>query len=343
MVKNKATDTFTLKNNNNVEITFAAHGGRLLSVKVPSSAGDVSDVLIGYDSVDEAIQGDPFFGALCGRYANRIAGGRFELDGETIQLDVNNGPNHLHGGIEGFNLKVWDVEPVEREGAVSAYKLSLVSPDGDQKYPGELTVSVIYRLNDDNEFKIEYEAETTKPTIVNLTSHPYFNLKGAGNGDVLNHKLHLHAGNFTPIDPKLETCGGDIELTAGTPMDFTREKEIGEAVKSSFDQIKLVNGLDHNFVLDHEGKEIGLAAKVTEPESGRSLEVYTDQPGIQVYTGNHFDGSEKGKGGLPINQYGGVALETQIFPNSPNCDHYPNATLRPGEKYRHNCIYKFSW
>jgi aldose 1-epimerase len=232
---------------------------------------------------------------------------------------------------------------MEKEGAASAYKLTLVSPDGDQKYPGELTVGVVYSLNNDNEFRIEYEAETTKATIVNLTSHPYFNLRGAGNGNVLKHQLQLHASNFTPIDPELETCGGDIQVTAGTPMDFTHAKEIGEAVNSSFDQIKLVAGLDHNFVLDHEGQEVGLAAQLQEPESGRSLEVYTNQPGIQIYTGNHFDGTEQGKGGQPIQQYGGVALETQIFPNSPNCDHYPNAILRPGEKYTHTCIYKFGW
>ncbi|MFO8002278.1 MAG: aldose epimerase family protein [Marinilabilia sp.] len=339
---NQASDTFTLTNNNNVEITFAAHGGRLLSAKVPSSSGEIADVLIGYDTVEEALNGDLFFGALCGRYANRISEGRFELDGKTLQLDVNNGPNHLHGGNKGFNQKVWSVEPVEMEGCTSAFRLSLVSPDGDQKYPGELSVNVVYSLNDNNEFKIEYEAETTKPTVINLTSHPYFNLKGAGSGDVLSHKLWLHASNYTPIDPQLETCGGDISIVAGTPMDFTSEKALEEAVNSSFDQIKLVDGLDHNFVLDHEGKSIGLAATLKDPDSGRSLEVYTNQPGIQVYTGNHFDGSEKGKGGIPIDKYAGVALETQIFPNSPNCDHYPDATLRPGEKYNHVCIYKFN-
>ncbi len=337
----KATDTFSLKNNNNVEITFAAHGGRLLSVKVPSASGEVDDVLIGYDTVEEALKGDLFFGALCGRFANRVSKGQFELDGETIQLDVNNGPNHLHGGNEGFNQRLWTVKSIDKEGCTSAFRLSLVSPDGDQKYPGELSVNVTYSLNDDNEFRIEYEAETTKPTIINLTSHPYFNLEGAGTPDVLDHKLKLEAGNYTPIDPELETCGGEIALTKGTAMDFTSEKTIGEAVKSDFDQIKLVDGLDHNFVLDQEGKSLGLAARLTSPKSGRALEVYTDQPGLQVYTGNHFDGSEKGKGGAAIDKYAGVALETQIFPNSPNCDNFPNAVLRPGETYKHTCIYKF--
>ncbi|MCF8363552.1 MAG: galactose mutarotase [Prolixibacteraceae bacterium] len=337
----KATDTFSLKNNNNVEITFAAHGGRLLSVKVPSASGEVDDVLIGYDTVEEALKGDLFFGALCGRFANRVSKGQFELDGETIQLDVNNGPNHLHGGNEGFNQRLWTVKSIDKEGCTSAFRLSLVSPDGDQKYPGELSVNVIYSLNDDNEFRIEYEAETTKPTIINLTSHPYFNLEGAGTPDVLDHKLKLEAGNYTPIDPELETCGGEIALTKGTAMDFTSEKTIGEAVKSDFDQIKLVDGLDHNFVLDQEGKSLGLAARLTSPKSGRAMEVYTDQPGLQVYTGNHFDGSEKGKGNVAIDKYAGVALETQIFPNSPKCDNFPNAVLRPGETYKHTCIYKF--
>jgi aldose 1-epimerase len=339
----KAFDTFSLKNNNNVEITFAAQGGRLLAVKVPSASGMVDDVLIGYDTVYEALEGDLFFGALCGRYANRVSKGQFELDGEKIQLVVNNGPNHLHGGFEGFNQRMWAVEAIDKEGCTSAYRLSLVSPDGDQKYTGELTVNVIYSLNNSNEFKIEYEAQTTKPTIINLTSHPYFNLNGAGKGDILDHKLKLEAGNYTPIHPELETCGGEIAIVYGTAMDFTSEKTIGEAVKSSFEQIKLVDGLDHNFVLNHEGKSLGLAAKLAEPESKRSLEVYTDQPGLQIYTGNHFDGSEKGKGGVAIDKYAGVALETQIFPNSPNCDNFPNAVLRPGEKYTHTCVYKFNW
>jgi aldose 1-epimerase len=339
----KASDTFSLKNNNNVEITFAAHGGRLLSVKVPSASGAVDDVFIGYDTVNEALEGDLFFGALCGRYANRVSKGQFELDGETIQLDVNNGPNHLHGGYEGFNQRVWSVQPIEKEGCTDAYKLSLVSPDGDQKYPGELTVNVIYSLNDQNEFRIEYEAETTKSTIINLTSHPYFNLKGAGKDDVLSHKLQLMASSYTPIDPELETCGGEMKVVAGTPMDFSSEKPSGEAVNSNFEQIKMVNGLDHNFVLDRSNNTVGLAARLTDSDSGRTLEVYTDQPGLQVYTGNHFDGSEKGKGGIPIQQYAGVALEAQIFPNSPNCENFPNAVLKPGEKYTQTCLYKFGF
>jgi aldose 1-epimerase len=340
---NKASDQFILKNNNGIEITFAAHGGRLVSAIVPSAGGEKADVLVGYDTVDEALKGDLFFGALCGRYANRIVGGKFELDGETIQLDVNNGPNHLHGGNEGFNQRIWDVEEINKEGCTSAFRLTLVSPDGDQKYPGELKVNVVYSLNDNNEFKIEYEAETTKSTVINLTSHPYFNLTGDLKQSAADHLLTINANAFTPIDPKVETCNGEVAEVNGTPMDFTTEKPIREAVSSDFDQIKMVDGLDHNFVVNKEGANIARVAVLREPVSGRTLEVFTDQPGLQVYTGNHLDGSEIGKNGVPVQKYCGVALETQIFPNSPNHENYPNAVLRPGEKYKHTCIYRFGF
>ncbi|MDG5798951.1 galactose mutarotase [Marinilabiliaceae bacterium ANBcel2] len=340
---NKATDSFTLKNNNGVEIKFAAHGGRLISVKVPSVTGEIADVLVGYDTVEEALNGDLFFGALCGRYANRIVKGQYVLDGKTVQLDVNNGPNHLHGGVEGFNQRVWNVEEIDKDGCTSAFKLTLVSPDGDQNYPGELKVKVVYSLNDRNEFKIEYLAETSKPTVINLTSHPYFNLSGDLSKSAEDHLLMLNAKQFTPIDPALETCNGEIADVKGTPMDFTSEKPVSDAVNSSFDQIKMVDGLDHNFVISDAEEGLIRAATLKDPKSGRSLEVYTDQPGIQVYTGNHFDGSEKGKGGAPIDKYCGVALETQIFPNSPNHENYPDAVLRPGKEYQHTCIYKFGF
>jgi aldose 1-epimerase len=342
-MSNKASDSFILKNNNGIEITFAAHGGRLVSVKVPSAAGDVADVLVGYDTVEEALNGDLFFGALCGRYANRIVKGQYVIDGETVQLEVNNGPNHLHGGSEGFNQRVWDVEEIRKDDCTSAFRLTLISPDGDQKYPGELKVKVVYSLNDDNEFKLEYEAETSKPTVINLTSHPYFNLSGDLSNSAADHLLTLNATQFTPIDPAVETCNGEIADVKGTPMDFTSEKSVRDALSSSFDQIKMVDGLDHNFVISQGGEKLTKAASLKDPRTGRTLEVFTDQPGIQVYTGNHFDGSEKGKGGVPIEKYCGVALETQIFPNSPNHDNYPDAVLRPGDKYQHTCIYKFGF
>jgi aldose 1-epimerase len=339
----KATDHFILKNNNGVEITFTAHGGRLASIKVPSANGEVADVIIGYDTIGESVAGDAYFASICGRFANRIASGKFELDGIQYQLDINNGPNHLHGGLDGFCHRVWDVEKIEKEGAVSAFRLSLVSPDGDQKYPGEERVTVIYSLTADNKFAIEYEATTIKPTVINLTSHQYFNLQGAGKGNVLEHELQINASKYTTIDPDLGTCAGEIAEVKGTPMDFTETKKIGEALNSDHPQVRLVDGIDHNFVIDNGGKNVVLAVRMKDPVSGRILEVYTDQPGVQMYTGNHFDGSTIGKLGIGIEKYAGVAFETQIFPNSPNIAHFPNAILRPGEKYTHTCIYKFGW
>ena len=333
----KASDVFTLKNSNGVEVTFIANGGQITSIKVPNAAGNIADVVIGYDTVDQALAGDGYFGALCGRYANRIINGEFSLDGQDYQLDINNGPNHLHGGNDGFNNRVWEVETVDSK----TYKLTLVSPDGDQKYPGELKVEVIYRLTEDNEFCIEYSAETTKATIINLTSHAYFNLKGAGSGTIENHELQIYASRFTPISGELETVTGEIVPVAGTAMDFASPKAIGKACNSDDGQVKLVDGIDHNFVIDDYDASLRLAATLYDPDSGRKMNVYTDQPGIQMYTGSHFDGSEMGKTGAPIIKWAGLAMETQIFPDSPNKEHFPNAVLKPGETYKHTCVYKF--
>lgn len=340
---NKASDTFTLKNDNGVEVSFTAEGGRLVSIKVPSKKNDIADVIIGYDTVEEALKGDQYFGAICGRYANRIANGKFSIDGKEYQLDINDNPNHLHGGFKGFNKCVWNVAPTKKEGAVDAYKLTLVSPDGDQKYPGELNISVIYSLTADNQFCIEYKAQTDKPTIVGLTCHPYINLRGAGTGNAVDHELQLMASKYTIIDPKQMTCLGEIADVKGTPMDFTSPKKVNLALADSHPQIRLVDGIDHNFVIDGGGNGIKLAARFHDPETDRTMEVYTDQPGIQIYTGNHFNGSEKGKLGVGIIKYAGFAFETQIFPNSPNVESFPNAILRPGETYKHTSIYKFIW
>lgn len=338
---NKASDAFTLKNDNGVEITFTAHGGRLVSIKAPSPKGEIADVIVGYDTIEESLKGDLYFAAICGRFANRIYDGKFEIDGTQYQLDINNGPNALHGGNDGFNNRVFDVVEIEKEGTVGAYKLSLVSPDGDQNYPGELTVSVIYSLTADNQLVIEYEAETTKPTVINLTSHGYFNLNGEG--DVNNHDLTLKCDQYTPIDEAIGTCNGVIASVEGTCMDFTKTAKIAQASNSDDPQMALGGGgLDHNFVVNGGGKgEVVLAAVLESPESGRKMEVYTDQPGVQLYTANHMDGTDIGKGQKPMVKQAGIAFETQIFPNSPNCDTFPNAILRPGEKYTHTCIYKF--
>ena len=332
---------FTITNKNNVEVSFMANGGRIVGIKVPDAQGNLVDVVIGYQTSEEALKGDAYFGALCGRYANRVVQGKFSIEGKTYQLDCNNGDNHLHGGVEGFNTREWNVTPISTKKFAEAYKLSLVSPDGDQKYPGELKVEVIYGLTNENEFVIEYSAQTSKATIINLTSHPYFNLQGAGSGTVENHVLQINASNYTPIDEKLGTVNGEIAPVKDTPMDFTKAKKIGDACNASDDQIKLANGMDHNFVIDGRAGELKLAATLSDPVSGRKMEVYTDQPGIQIYTGGHFDSSEIGKMGAPIEKWGGVAMETQIFPDSPNHEHFPNAILHPGETYKHTCIYKF--
>jgi len=337
----KASDVFTLKNRNKVEVTFIGRGGQLTGIKVPDPKGNIADVVIGYENVDAALAGDGYFGALCGRFANRIVDGKFELDGTKYQLDINNGPNHLHGGNDGFNSRTWEVETYVDNKYAQAYKLTLVSPDGDQNYPGELTTSVIYGLTDDNELVIDYTAETTKETIINLTSHAYFNLKGAGTGTIENHELELNADKFTPISEEIGTVTGEIAPVKGTAMDFVDAKKIGEACNSDDPQVKLVDGIDHNFVLSGYDGNLRLAARLFDPESGREMEVYTDQPGVQIYTGSHFDSSEKGKLGAPIEKWAGVALETQIFPDSPNKEHFPNATLKPGEIYKHTCVYKF--
>lgn len=334
-------NVYKLINDNGLEIEFLPLGARIISIKVPDATGKIADVVIGYDTPEEAIAGDGYFGSICGRYANRVASGKFTIDGQLFQLDINNGPNHLHGGIDGFNNRIWDVKKIKKEGSTDAWELSLVSPDGDQKYPGQLSVKVVYSLTPDNSFIIEYEAETTRPTIINLSSHPYFNLCGPETGDILNHELQVMADNYTTIDPVVGTCMGEIASVISTPMDFTKPKAIKEGVKNEHPQVKLADGIDHNYIINKSGNGVQLAVILTDPKSGRKMEVYTDQPGVHIYTGNHFDGSQKGKKGVGIVKYGGIALETQIFPNSPNVAHFPNAILRPGEKYTHTCVFKF--
>ncbi len=337
----KASDVFILKNKKGLEVSFIAHGGQIISIKVPNHCGEVADVVIGYDTIEETLAGDAYFGAICGRYANRIVKGQFEINGESFQLDTNNGANHLHGGVDGFNNRVWDVEPVKIRRFVQAYKLSLVSPDGDQNYPGELSVSVIYGITEENEFAIEYSAKSTKDTIINLTSHAYFNLKGAGEGTIADHELTLNSDKYTPIDEEIGTVSGEIAEVRGTALDFSSGNLISEALESNDPQVKLVDGIDHNFVISAYDESLRIAARLEHEESGRMMEVYTDQPGIQVYTGSHFDGSEKGKNGKPIEKWGGVALETQIFPDSPNKKNFPNAILKAGRNYSHTCVYRF--
>lgn len=338
----KASDKFSLRNNNGIHVDFIARGGQVVSAKVPDKNGNFDDVIIGFDTVEEALAGDAYLGAICGRFANRIAGGKLTIDDKDYQLDINNEPNHLHGGLDGFNSRVWEVEPFASDTYADAYKLKLVSPDGDQMYPGELTVEVVYGLTENNEFCIEYSAKTTATTVVNLTCHPYFNLKGAGNGTIEDHELHINAANYTPLSKEIGTVSGKIAPVTGTPLDFTKAGLLGESLAGDHDQIAMVDGIDHNFVIDGYDRTLKKALTLAEPTSGRVLEVFTDQPGVQLYTGSHWDGSEKGKSGLPIVKWGGLAIETQKFPDSPNHPDFPSTLLKAGEEYVHKCVYAFS-
>lgn len=338
----EASDQFVLKNSHGFQVAFIARGGQITSMLAPDIHGDMADVVIGYDTIEETLAGDAYAGVLCGRYANRIVNGKLRIEGIDYQLDVNQAPNHLHGGFDGFSSRVWDVESFSSNKYVQACRLKLVSPDADQHYPGELFVEVIYGVTEQNEFCLEYSAETSATTVVNLTSHPYFNLKGAGNGTIEDHHLQINAARYTPISQQIGTVTGEIRPVKGTPFDFLEGGLIGDACASNDEQVKMVDGIDHNFVIDGFDQSLKKALVLTEPVSGRILEVFTDQPGIQIYTGCHWDGSEKGKNGLPILKWGGVAIEAQKFPDSPNHPHFPSALLKPGEVYRQSTIYKFS-
>ena len=338
----KASDKFTLKNSNGVEVSFIARGGQVISAKVPDKNGNFTDVVIGFDTVEETLAGDAYLGAICGRFANRIADGKLSIDGKSYQLDINNEPNHLHGGLDGFNSRTWEVENVDSSAYVKAYKLKLVSPDGDQKYPGELSVEVIYGLTEKNEFCIEYKAKTTATTVVNLTCHPYFNLKGSGKGTIEDHQLTMNSTDFTPLSKEIGTVSGEIVPVAGTPLDFSEGGLLGNSLSSDHEQIAMVDGIDHNFVINGYDETLKHALTLSEPTSGRVLKVFTDQPGVQLYSGSHWDGSTKGKNGLPITKWGGLAIETQKFPDSPNHPDFPSTFLKPGEEYTHKCVYAFS-
>ncbi len=331
--------TYSLTNSNGIIVEFIALGGKFTSVKIPEN-GKLVDIALGYDTFDEAEQGDSYMGAICGRFANRIGEGQFTLEGKTYQLAQNDRTNQLHGGFNGFNTREWLVEPYNLEGYSSAYKLKYLSVDGEENYPGNLSVEVIYALNNDNELFIDLSAVTDKTTVVNLTSHPYFNLNGVGQGKVFNHELNVNAKSFTPIN-EMGVPTGELREVLGTDMNFIEPVKLSERIKSEYDQIQLVGGLDHNWVINKPEKTYGLACKVSEPNSGRAIEVYTTQPGIQVYTGMHFDGSSIGKGGLPFAQYSGIAIEAQNFPDAPNKPQFPSAVLRPGEKYHEKIVYKF--
>jgi aldose 1-epimerase len=332
-------EVYTLKNTRGAEVRVLSYGGILQSIKVPDNKGEIGDVLLGYDTLDGYVKDSAYLGAIAGRYANRINKGRFTLDGKEYQLATNNGPNHLHGGKKGFNRKVWQARPLRIKDAVGV-ELRDVSPDGDEGYPGNLTTRVVYTFDNQNRLRINYYATTDKTTIVNLTSHGYFNLAGAGLGTILNHKMQIAANRYTPIDATSIPLG-TLPPVAGTPFDFRQPQVIGARIDANDTQIRNGQGYDHNFVLNHRMGSLGLAARVTEPTSGRVMRVYTTEPGVQFYSGNFLNGGA-GKYGRKYPRRAGFCLETQHYPDSPNQQQFPTTVLRPGQTYRQTTVYQFS-
>lgn len=334
---------FTLTNANGMEVKITNYGGIITSVVVPDRDGNLDNVTLGFDNLDAYVAGHPYFGNITGRYANRIARGTFTIDGQIYYLALNNGPNTLHGGDKGFDKVVWAAEEVSGDGEVGV-KLSRVSPDMEEGYPGNLTVEVTYTLTNDNEIRIDYHATTDAPTHVNLTNHAYWNLAGDGSGSIDDHVLTLMASHYTPVDANLIPTG-EIAPVADTPMDFTTPHPIGERIRNDFEQLVLGRGYDHNFVLDRESADdtsLIVAAVVEEPESGRTLTISTTEPGIQFYSGNFLDGTVIGAAGKMYRQGDGFALETQHYPDSPNQPDFPSTLLEPGEEFNSTTVYAFS-
>ena len=337
-VRGKQTQLFTITNANGMEVCITNFGGRVVSIMAPDRNGEFQDVVLGFDSVADYVNKPSDFGASIGRYANRINKGRIVIDGDSIQLPVNNYGHCLHGGPEGWQYQVYDGEKVND----STIVMNMHSPDGDANFPGNLDAVVTYTLKSDNSLDIAYEATTDKKTVVNMTNHTYFNLSGDPSQPATDHILYVNADSYTPVDSTFMTTG-EIAPVAQTPMDFRVPKAVGQDVdKKDFDQIKNGNGYDHNWVLNTKGDITKPAAKLTSPKSGISVEVYTDEPGIQVYSGNFLDGTLSGKKGIQYNQRASVCLETQHFPDSPNKPEWPSTILEPGQTYKSHCIYKFT-
>jgi aldose 1-epimerase len=331
---------YTLTNVHGLEVHVTNYGCIIVSVRAPDKQGRMDDVVLGFDNFAGYLDNKPFFGALVGRYANRIAKARFSLDGVQYSLAANNGPNSLHGGTRGFNKVVWKPEPFEHPDGVGLI-LTYTSKDGEEGYPGNLRVKVTYTLTDQDALVIDYEATTDKATPVNLTQHSYFNLAGEGQGDILEHELMLNADRFTPVDKTLIPTG-ELRKVKNTPMDFTKPTPIGARINQNDEQLVLARGYDFNFVINRSGVGAELAARVHEPRTGRVMEVYTTEPGAQFYTGNFLDGSVIGKHGHVYKQHYGFCIETQHFPDSPNHPDFPTTILKPGQVYRSSTSYKFS-
>jgi aldose 1-epimerase len=331
-------DLFTLRNEGGTEASITNYGGRLVSLKTADRRGRFEDIVLGFDDLSGYLQKNPFFGALVGRYANRIANARFQLDGKTYELPRNNGENSIHGGLKGFDKVVWRATEHPHKGSV---ELKYFSRDGEEGYPGNLQVEVTYTLTDADELRLDYFATTDAPTVVNFTNHSYFDLTGQAAGKILDHVVTIHSDRFTPVNSKLIPTG-ELKPVGGTPFDFRQPTPIGLRINEPDEQLRLAIGYDHNFVLDGRPGEPLLAARVAEPVNGRVLEVLTTQPGVQFYTGNHLDGSVRGKGGVAYGFRSGFCLETQHFPDSPNQPKFPSTELRPGEELHQTTIFRFS-
>ena len=337
----RPVDLYTLTNQKGMEVAITNFGGIVVSLRAPDRTGKFDDVVLGYDSLDGYLTNKAFFGAVIGRYGNRIAHGKFTLNGQTYTLPKNDGDNTLHGGPEAFNKKLWTAKDVSSSKG-QALELTYMSPDGEEGFPGNLNAKVVYTLNDQNELTIAYSATTDKDTVVNLTNHSYFNLAGQGTGDILRHELMIKGDHITAVDETLIPTG-ELRPVKGTPFDFTHATAIGARIDQDDPQLKLGKGYDHNWVLnDHGSRSPVLVAEAYEPKSGRVLQVLSTEPGVQFYSGNFLDGTIQGKGNKVYNQRYGFCLETQHFPDSPNHPKFPSTTLKPGQTYSTTTVFKFS-
>jgi aldose 1-epimerase len=335
----RPVNLYTLTNSHGVEIKAMNYGGIILSIKVPDRKGQLGDIVLGHETMEGYVPNPPYLGAIVGRYANRIAGGTFALDGKAYTLPKNDGPNTLHGGVDKtFNKVVWDGEALKGKSGVA---FTYLSKDGEEGFPGNVKVKVTYTLTDANELVIDYEATADKATPINLSQHSYFNLAGEGTSDILNHEIMINADRFTPVDKNLIPTG-ELHPVKGTPFDFTTSTKVGARIEDTYDQMILGHGYDHNWVLNRKGAGLVLAARVYEPTSGRVLEVSTTQPGVQFYTGNFLDGTVTGKQGHVYKRRFGLCLETQHFPDSPNHPDFPSTILKPGETFKSKTVFKFS-
>ncbi len=330
----KQIGLYTLKNKNGMTVEFTNYGATIVSIQVPDREGNIGNVVLGYDSIQGYYYGTSYFGCVVGRYANRIANGKFTLEGKTYSLPVNNGPNSLHGGINSIDKKVWTARVIN-----DAIRFSTTIKDGENGYPGEVKLSVVYSLTNDNGLVIDYSATTDKTTVLNVTNHAYFNLSADPSKDILDHELQINADAFTPVDSTLIPTG-EIAKVKGTPFDFTSFKTIGKEINGADQQLVFGNGYDHNFVLNQRDKKTA-AVTVMEKSTGRKMEVFTDQPGVQFYSGNFLDGTEKGRG-VAYRFRTGFCLETQHFPDSPNRPEFPNVVLKAGENWESRTVYRFT-